>query len=412
MTRRRLPLLLAVLAAALGAGTPAAHAASPRIAAAGAIVMDAATGDVAYARRPDARRPIASTTKLMTALLAIEDGGLSRVVRAIRYRPTFSSESVVGLRAGEKLTEADLLRALLVVSANDAAMTIAATSGGTVQSFVRRMNRRAQELGLKNTHYANPIGLDDPGNYSSARDLATLTRELRKHRFFRRVVNSETVTLQSGRSRGPLTNRNTLLFEAPWVDGVKTGFTTQAGDVLVASGHKRGVRLISAVLGEPDKATRNRDSLTLLNYGFSRYHRVRAVVRGSVKARVPIAHRAGATLPLVASRTVHRVVRRGERFQYRLSVPDQVDGPVHYGDRIGKVVVEERGKPVASVALTAALEVPAANAARRTQDALTTPWTLVALAGVLAAAAAVSTRRRPPPRDERRRRTPEEIEAA
>lgn len=407
----RLLAPLALAAAALAvlagfAGTPAASAAAPVIAAPEGIVVEAGSGDVAYAKDADGRRPIASTTKLMTALLTLEKGGLKDVVVAPRYRGA-PAESLMRppLAAGEHIAEADLLRGLLVFSANDAAVALATDVGGSVPSFVRLMNRRAQELGLKNTHYQNPIGLDAPGHYSSARDLATLTRALRRFGFFRRTVNTNQLTLKSGAVSRSLTNKNTLLAGYPWVDGVKTGYTAQAGNVLVASGTKRGVHLISVVVGAPDKAARDAESVELLNYGFSKYRLARAVVRGDEVAKVPIRHRAGADLPLLAARTVRKVVRRGKGFSYVQTIPRIVDGPVHYGDRVGRLVVSLEGRPFASVPLTAGLEVPAAGLGRRTQDFLTRPWTLAVVGALLLVLAAVA-RRRPPSR-----RSPEEAAA-
>ena len=405
--------ILLIVLAALALTAPAAQATPPTIQAPSGIVIEASTGNVAYAKAPDSRRAIASTTKLMTALLALEAGNLHALVPASHYRPA-PVESQIHLVPGEKLTEADMLRGLLVYSANDAAMAIAEHLGGSEASFVRRMNRRAQQLGLKNTHYANPIGLDAPGNYSTARDLVTLTRTLRHFPFFRRTVNSQSVTLKSGRVTRTLANRNTLLDQATWIDGVKTGHTIQAGDVLVASGSRRGVRLISAVLGEPGRVQRNEDSLKLLDYGFTKYVRVRAVARGDIVARIPIAHRTGALLPLAAARTVHQVKLHKEHFGYRqVGVPAQVDGPIHYGQRMGTLEIVRHGKVVARVALTAALEVPKASAARKAQDFLTTPWTLVVLGVLLLLVALVANRRRPPPYDERpsRRSSPEEAPA-
>jgi D-alanyl-D-alanine carboxypeptidase (penicillin-binding protein 5/6) len=402
----RLRLVPAALAVAAGLAAPAAApAAPPAISAPSAIVVDATTGDVAYAKDPDARRPIASTTKLMTALVALEDGDLDATVRAPRYRGLVI-ESRMGLLPGERIALADLVRGLLVASANDAAFAIADAVGGSQQSFVRRMNRRAQQLGLENTSFANPVGLDDPSNYSTARDLTTLTRELRRYAFFRRTVDAERVRLESGARPRTLENRNTLLLRAPWIDGVKTGFTSSAGDVLVASGKRRGVKLISAVLGEPSKPARDADSFALLKYGFSRYHRLRAVVRGDVYARVPIAHRAGAVLPLEASRSVRGVVRRGERFGYRQDVPAEVDGPISAGERVGRLVVTLRGEEVATVPLSAGLDVPAASVARKTQDLLTQPWILVVFAGLIVVLALASRARRPPPAREERPRRP------
>ncbi len=388
-TRPILPLLavLATLAGPVGAG-----AAEPSVASPEAIVVEAASGDVAYAKNADARRPIASTTKLMTALLTLERGGLKDIVTAPRYRAA-PAESVIHLVEGERITEADLMRGLLVASANDAAVALATDVGGSVPSFVRMMNRRAQELGLHNTHYENPIGLDSSTNFSSARDLATLTRALRKFRFFRHTVNTNQLTLRSGAHPRTLTNRNTLLGDYGWVDGVKTGHTSLAGDVLVASGTKRGMHLISVVIGAAGRSARNVQSVDLLNYGFTKYRLTRAVVRGDTVATVPIRHRAGADLPLVAARTVHKVLRKDEHFTYLKSYPSIIDGPVRFGDKLGKLVVQLHGRPVASVPLLANLAVPKAGLGRQAQDLLTRPWTLVVLAVVLLLVAALARRR-------------------
>jgi D-alanyl-D-alanine carboxypeptidase (penicillin-binding protein 5/6) len=383
----------ALVIALVLAAPAAASAKPPKIAAPEAILVEPQSGDVVYSKDPDTRRPIASTTKLMTALLTLEHGGLSETVTAPRYR-AFPTEVLLGLVKGEEMSEADVLRGLLIISANDAAVALAVHVAGSVPSFVRMMNRRAQELGLENTHYANPIGLDDPANYSSARDLATLTLALRKKRFFRHTVNRETETVTSNLRTRTLSNRNTLLFDYPWVDGVKTGYTSQAGNVLVASGEKRGVHMVSVVIGASSKASRNEQSVDLLNYGFPRYKVARATVAGDRWDTVPIDNRPGAELPVIPSRTVRKVIRKGERFEYRADLPEHVPGPIHFGDRIGKLTVLLRDEPVAVVPLTAALEVPKASAARRTQDFLTRPWTLVVL-GVILIAAALLSRRRP-----------------
>lgn len=385
--------LVALALAALLIPVAAARAAQrPEIASPQAIVVDAQTGDVAFSKDADTRRPIASTTKLMTALLTLEHGGLKETVTAPRYRGA-PAEIVLGLSKGEKITEADLLRALLVISANDAAVALATHVAGSVPAFVERMNERAQQLGLSNTSFANPIGLDDPQNYSSARDLAKLTRALRKYRIFRRTVGANQLALRSGDNRSLLTNRNTLLAAYPWIDGVKTGYTSGAGDVLVASGTKRKVRLISVVLGASSRAARNEESVRLLNFGFTKYRLSRAVRAGKRMASVPIRDRPGADLPVIAERSVRKVKRVTEEFTYTQRLPEDIAGPVSYGQRVGKLEVRLRGRRVATVPLIAALEVPKASAARRTQDLITQPWTLIVLGALLVAAALLSQRR-------------------
>jgi D-alanyl-D-alanine carboxypeptidase (penicillin-binding protein 5/6) len=215
----------------------------------------------------------------------------------------------------------------MLESANDAAASLAEDIGGSERGFVRAMNRRARELGLSDTRFADPIGLD-PGSRSSARDLVRLTLQLRRFAFFKKTVNRTKVTLKSGALPRTIDNRNTLLRARPWISGVKTGHTRRAGYVLVGSASRNGVTLVSVVLGTPSEAARNADTLALLEYGFSRYSRRLAVRRGDVQRRVPIRYRRGAELELVAARTVRRVVRRGTRPRLRVvEAPDRGRGP-------------------------------------------------------------------------------------
>jgi D-alanyl-D-alanine carboxypeptidase (penicillin-binding protein 5/6) len=218
------PTRAAALAAAvvclLLAGAPTARAADPpcpdSVTAPSAIVIEVSTLAVACAKEPDRRRPIASTTKLMTALVTLERAKLSDTMRTSSYRPA-PAESVIGLLPGERMRVRDLLRGLLINSGNDAAMALASGVAGSPRAFVRLMNRRAKELGLRHTHYSNPIGLDGPGNYSSARDLVRLALVLRTNPFFRATVDAPQVTLRSGAHRRTFRNRNTLVREHPSV---------------------------------------------------------------------------------------------------------------------------------------------------------------------------------------------------
>ena len=245
-----------------------------------AIVVDGVDGTVMFAKRPDAERSIASTTKLMTALLSLEEANPRDVFTAPAYS-AMPAESRINLRAGERMTVQDLLEALLLESANDAAVDLAQNIAGSREAFVEQMNERASELGLEHTNYANPIGLDDPGNYSSARDLASLARHLLRNRRFARIVDSPQATLESGSHVRVIQNRNDLLAAYPWVNGVKTGYTTNAGNVLVGSAARSPrARVISVVMGEPTEAARDADTLTLLRWGLDRFSRVRVVPRG------------------------------------------------------------------------------------------------------------------------------------
>ncbi len=227
----------------VGAGTAAAQearAAPPDVRSAdAAIVVDARNGEVMFAKRPRERHAIASTTKLMTALLALERASPSDVYAAPSYN-ALPVESKIDLATGERMAVRDLLEALLLESANDAAVSLAEGVSGSRDAFVTEMNARAGELGLDDTSYANPIGLDDPLNYSTAADLAALTvRLLRKPRFAR-IVDMPVAELETGARPRVIDNRNRLIAEHPWVSGVKTGHTAERRLRAGRLGHRQG----------------------------------------------------------------------------------------------------------------------------------------------------------------------------
>lgn len=391
--RALLPVALLVVLVAATASPAHAAEPAPRISAPSAIVVETSTGAVAYARRADQRRSIASVTKLMTALLTLEQERLSARITAVRYRPG-AAESQIGLRAGERLTVADMLRGLLLASANDAAASLADGVAGSRRAFVKEMNDRARGLGLARTRFDDPIGLD-AGNRSSARDLVGLTMQLRRFPFFRKTVDRATATLQTGDRPRSIANRNALIREHPWVSGVKTGHTNRAGYVLVGSARRNGVTLVSVVLGTGSEAARNADTLALLRHGFRRYTRATAVRRGKVLARARIRFRRGAELRLTAARTIRQVVRRGVRPRTRvLSAPAEVEGPIRKGQRMGQAEVVVDGRRVATVALVAASAVPAAGVAQRTKDYVTRPFGFALAVLALAGSVGLLLRRR------------------
>lgn len=372
-------LLAAVLATTVLAPAAATAAGPPALQAPAAILVQPATGDIVYQRKADQERAIASTTKLMTALVAMDRLALSDVLAAVPYNPT-SAESLAGLHAGERLTVADYLRALLIVSANDAAATLATRVGGTIPKFVAMMNSRAKALGLTHTHFETPVGLDVKGNHSTAADLVKLTLVLRENAFFRATTNAARLTIRSGSRPRQLVNRNTLVRTVPYVNGVKTGHTSRAGYVLVGSATRNGVTVVSAVLGDPSEATRDSDSLALLRYGLDRYHVVTAISKGQKLGTAKLRYRDD-TVDLVAGQTVKRTVRRGEKTTIRVtSVPDEVDGPLASGARVGTIAVRWRGKTVAYVPLVVADSVAAATATERLTDYLGRPSSLLLLA--------------------------------
>jgi D-alanyl-D-alanine carboxypeptidase (penicillin-binding protein 5/6) len=385
---RRLALALAaVTAIAIGLPHAAAAQRPPDVAdAAAAIVVDGRNGEVMFAKRPDERRAIASTTKLMTALLALERARPRDVLTAPEYI-ALPAESRINLRAGERMTVHDLLEALLLESANDAAAAIAENLSGSSEAFVAEMNVRAEELGLENTSYANPIGLDDPANYSTAGDLAKLTRLLLERPRFARIVDMPVAELDSGSMPRVIANRNTLVASTPWVTGVKTGHTTDAGYVLVGSATGRGgAKVISVVLGEPSEAARDADTLELLAWGLKQFERVQVLDRNRALARANIRYYEDEQARLVPRRAAVITVRKGERIQRRVRSREELEGPMPAGARAGVVNVLVEGERVRRVALVTAAEVPEAGTLRVLTSVLGVPLTLLLALAILIAA--------------------------
>jgi D-alanyl-D-alanine carboxypeptidase len=248
-------------------GSAIRHSFSPRLLAASAIVIDARTGRVLWARRPHQRRQIASTTKIMTALLALPRLNPNRIVtvnRAVTRVPLVRE----GLRAGEKVRAWKLFYAMLLYSGNDDALQVAIAAGGNKASFVRRMNEETRTLGLHDTHYVSPSGVIDKGNYSSAWDLAAVTRVAMRNPRFRHIVRTRIIHVKwSAPTYSKIyVNNNLLLGMYRGATGVKTGYTHRSGPCLVASATRGRVSLFAVVLDSPDMYT---DARRLLNFGFS-----------------------------------------------------------------------------------------------------------------------------------------------
>jgi D-alanyl-D-alanine carboxypeptidase (penicillin-binding protein 5/6) len=259
VTRRTTPPLLST-------PTPPRHG-TPAVAARSAILVDAASGAVLWQKLPHRRRPIASTTKIMTATLVLERLRLHQIVTVA---PGVPRTPLVreGLRAHERVPVWKLLDGLLIFSGNDDALALAVAAGGSRRHFLALMNEKVRELGLHDTHFASTSGVIDKNNYSSAWDLAALTRYATRDPRFRKIVATRIARIPWSRpTYGKVyVNKNALLGTYPGADGVKTGWTTIAGHCLVASAHRRGVRLIAVLLDSPDPYG---DARRLLNFGFA-----------------------------------------------------------------------------------------------------------------------------------------------
>jgi D-alanyl-D-alanine carboxypeptidase (penicillin-binding protein 5/6) len=346
--------LLLAFASSARAATPT----PPVLRAKAAILVERDVGVTLFSANADLQLPIASTTKLMTAYVALQHAKLDRVLTVRPYKPV-PNETVAGLAAGERLSVATLLTAMLLPSGGDAAETLAYDlGGGSIARFVGWMNNSAAALGMTGTTYSTAVGLDTPDNHSSPADLALLAEALMRNSYFAKTVDRPRATLVDGRH---VTNTNVLVGQHGFVVGIKTGHTRGAGYCLVGAGSSSGANFISVVLGDPSEATRDADTLKLLRYGMALYRRVEAVHSGRVYASVPVVGHPAQRLALVAPQSLPLWLPRGGGALdvYPSKVVTAADGPLPAGTRLGSVVVQSGNRVLGSVPLVSSIAIAA-----------------------------------------------------
>ena len=331
------------------------------ISAPSALLMEKETGQVLYEKNADERRPPASVTKVMTLLLLIEDlesGKLKSedIVTASERAASFGG-SCVYLEQGEQMSVSDMLKCIAVVSANDCAVAMAEHASGTEEVFVERMNRRARELGLENTHFMNCTGLfEDAGHYSTARDIALMSRELIRHPLIKDYSSIWMDSIRGGEFE--LTNTNKLVYWYPGCTGLKTGYTSQAMYCLSATAERDGVEYIAVVLHGESIDSRNTDATTLLNYAFANFVLCPLRPEAPLPA-LPVEMGQETVLPLQYGGESFAVVPRGGGApEYSLALPGRVTAPVRERDPVGTLTVRQGGQTVAQLPVLAAREVP------------------------------------------------------
>jgi serine-type D-Ala-D-Ala carboxypeptidase (penicillin-binding protein 5/6) len=353
--------------------TPVPSAEPPRVDAAAAALGDLDSGEVLWQRRGGERRPIASITKIMTALLVLETAEPREVVTA-SASAAGQAGAELGLEAGEEVPVRDLLLALMLQSANDAAVALAEHVAGSVEAFVDGMNRRARELGLPDTRFASPNGLDDSG-YSSARDLVALTAEAFEEPGFGRIVSTTFHRIpdpDQGDDPRRIQNRNALLWLYPGAVGVKTGYTAAAGFCLVAAADRSGLRLVGVVLGSPDEAFTQ--AATVLNHGYAAYERRTIVQEGQRLDPVEVQ---GRSVPAVAGGSVDALLPRGQPVSLSFRPRAGLTLPVAEADQLGVMEATAGGESLGEVPVMAA--APVSQAVPAEDD---DPWWLRALKAV------------------------------
>ncbi len=356
---RRTLALFAALAGLLLAAAPA-MCAPPPVKARAAILMDAATGEVLFEKNSRENNAPASTTKIVTAILAIESGRLDESVR-VSLRAAATRGSSMHLYSGQVLSLRELVAGLLLRSGNDAAVAIAEHLAGSTEAFVEQMNLRARDLGATASHFRNPHGLSAAGHYTTAHDLALLARHALTNPTFAALVSSKEISIEWQDRRGReqdlnLRNTNRLLWMLEEADGVKTGTTDEAGPCLVSSATRGSHRLIAVVLHDH---ARWYDSMQLLKYGFDNYDLYDYAEQGALIATMPVESGLEDTVDAVAAAPAALVVAAADYAQVTVEadLPKTLKAPVYQGQKIGELVFFIGDKAVKTVDVVASREV-------------------------------------------------------
>ena len=327
--------------------------------------LQTADGRELWARAPEDRRAMASTTKIMTAVVVLERANLDEIVTVgtVDLRP---DESSMGLRKGERVTIRDLLEGMLIASGNDAANQLAVTVAGDVPSFVRLMNEKAQALDLANTHYADPEGLDAPGHYTSAEDLTTLARYAMRNSEFRRIVATPKTVVRSDKYSHVLKSTDAMLGQYEGFEGVKTGNTKNAGYCFVAAAKRGDVELYATVMGAATESGRFGQALKVIEWGFTHYKPTQVSNAGDHLGRIRVSDYVERTVAVQSGETttvplfdVAGPVRR------RVQLSSDVAAPVKRGQRVGTVTLFQGDRLLAQIPAVASADVPAPTFGQR-----------------------------------------------
>mgnify|MGYP002537428671 CR=1 FL=1 len=341
-----------------------AAAVGPAVSCPSALLMEKQTGTVLFAQDEHTPREPASVTKIMTLLLvmeAIDSGALSYddVVTGSAHAAGMGG-SQIWLKENEQMTVRDLLKAVCIVSGNDAAVALAEHLAGSEDAFVERMNARAQELGMNDTHFVNCTGLPAERHLTSAYDIALMSRELIwRHPDIRRFTTIWMDSLRGGASM--LVNTNKLLKSYRGITGLKTGTTGKAGVCISASAERDGLRLIAVVLGSASGKERFQAASTLLDYGFAHYESAAAALPGDAPQTLPVEHGTAATVPLNYESPGHCLMPKGEggALEAVVELPASLSAPVAAGEQVGRIKILHQGTEMCSYPITAAQNVDA-----------------------------------------------------
>lgn len=326
-----------------------------------AILMEESTGNILYESNPDERLPIASVTKVMTMLLIMEavDSGkisLDNMVTVSENAMSYGG-STMFLETGEQLTVNDMLKGIAVASANDGCVAMAEHLAGSESAFVDMMNEKAKELGMENTHFMNTNGLDEDDHYSSARDVAIMSRELMKHETIFNYTSIWMDTLRGGKFQ--LANTNKLIRFYDGANGLKTGSTSKALCCLSAAAKRNDMQLIAVVLGAPTSAERFASAKSLLDYGFANYAVNTQITAGDEVQKIAVEKGVDKEVGVVAGDSCSTLVKKGQEdnITKEIKIDETITAPIEAGQKIGTMTISRDGEVIADIDLNASSAV-------------------------------------------------------
>lgn len=324
-----------------------------------AIMIEASTGTILYEKNKDDKLPMASMTKMMTLLLImeeIESGNLkwNEMITTSEHAASMGGSQIF-LEVGEKMSVEDLVKGICIASGNDASVAMAERIGGTEAKFVSMMNKKAKELGLSNTHFENACGLDSDNHYSSANDMSIIAKELVKHKKILEFSGTYEDYLRKNTEKSFwLVNTNKLVRYYQGVDGLKTGYTKNAGYCITTTAERGNMRLITVVMGEPSSAIRNSETTTMLDYGFNTYEAQKIITKDSVisKQKVEFGKKDSVELiPMEDYKVLKEKSSTNKNITYQLS-SNPIKAPVKIGDKVGKIKIIENNKTIQEINVT------------------------------------------------------------
>ncbi|AUM64703.1 MULTISPECIES: D-alanyl-D-alanine carboxypeptidase family protein [Brevibacillus] len=334
-----------------------------------AILMEADSGTILFEKNAHEKLPPASITKVMTLLLIFEAMERGEVKLTDKVRTSERAASMGGsqifLQPGEEMTVEDMVKGIAIASGNDAAVAMAEHIGGTEEAFIKKMNERAAQLGLKNTHFINCNGLPSPDHYTTASDIAIMSRELLKHEIITKYTGIYQDYLRKD-SASPfwLVNTNRLVRFYDGVDGLKTGYTSEAKFCITATAKRKNMRVIAVVLGEPDTKVRNKEITGMFDYAFNHYQVHPIYKKGDVIQQLSLDKGEETKVNVVTEQPVSLLLKKGENpnaFVKEITLASEAKAPIKKSNVVGHIFIKKNGKEVARIDLYPEKTVERAN---------------------------------------------------